>query len=62
MINWTERHRDIVCTERRAILMEGATRDQFVHGQWPTGSLWLWTLGIAGPKNSAIEADKRYGE
>lgn len=66
MINWTQRHLDKARSERRAILMEGATIDQAIiaakQRQFPAGSLWLWALGIVGPPGSAVQPDKRIAE
>lgn len=61
MIDWTQRHLDKAISERRAILLEGATIDQWRNGKWPEGSTWLWALGVVGPKGSAVEPDKRTG-
>jgi hypothetical protein len=65
MINWHQRHREQARKERRAILLEGATIDQAIAAarqkQSPTGSLWLWALGIVGPENSDVQPDKRTG-
>jgi hypothetical protein len=61
MINWHEKHLDKARTEMRAILMQGATIEQFKNGNWPAGSLWLWALGVVGPKGSAVQPDKRTG-
>lgn len=62
MINWTQRHLDKAKSERRAILLEGASIEQWKNGKWPVGSMWLWSLGVVGEKNSAIEPDKRVAE
>lgn len=53
MIDWRQRHVDKATKECRAILLEGATREQFMHGDWAPGSMWLWALGVVGPMNSA---------
>lgn len=66
MINWTQRHLDKARSEKRAILIEGATIDQAIiagkQRQVPAGSLWLWTLGVVGPPGSAVQPDRRTGE
>lgn len=62
MIDWRQRHLDKARAERRLILMEGATMEQFKNGTWPPGSIWLWSLGVVGSKNSAVEPDKRIAE
>lgn len=48
--------------ERREVLLEGATLDQWKSGKWPTGSTWLWAIGVVGPKGSAVKPDQRTGE
>jgi len=62
MIDWRQRHLDKAHAERRAILMEDATMEQWRNGRWPVGSMWLWALGVVGARNSAIEPDKRTGK
>lgn len=59
MINWHQRHRDKIAKEGRELLLEGATIDQWKNGTWPAGSLWLWALGVAGPKGSAPREETR---
>lgn len=66
MIDWHQRHLDKARSERRAILMEGATLDQanvaMRQRQVPAGSLWLWALGLVGPPGSSVEPDTRIKE
>jgi len=62
MKDWTQIHLDKARKEQREILLPGATLDQWKSGKWPTGSTWLWAIGVVGPKGSAVRPDKRSGE
>ena len=59
MKDWHDIHKRQVEQERRAIILEGATQEQFV--AWcrakklEPGSTRLWAVGIVGPKNSKRE-------
>jgi hypothetical protein len=59
MINWPQRHRDKASKERRAILLEGATREQWLNGDWPVGAMWLWSLGVVDAPNTAPYEETR---
>lgn len=56
MKDWRIIHREKAIREGRELLMEGATRDQFMQAarerKIPAGSIWLWALGVVGPENS----------
>lgn len=62
MIDWRQRHLDKAISEKREILLPGATMDQWRSGKWPKGSTWFWALGVVGPKGSSVQPDKRTGE
>lgn len=57
MKDYREIHMSQIKRERRAILVEGATTEQFINGcnakRYPPGSVFLWAVGIAGPVGSA---------
>lgn len=51
---------DRVAREMRAPL--NITREQWLKGQSPPGSIWFGALGAYGPKGSAVEPDMRIKE
>jgi hypothetical protein len=59
MIDHTQRHQAQIEKERRELLLAGATIEQWKQGRWPAGSIWLWALGVAGPKGSAPREELR---
>ena len=62
MKDWTHIHNEIARKERRAIILADATAEQWQQGKsqkrWPTGALYLWSIGVLdAPGTASTEKD-----